>query len=338
MNYRVPLLSLLLLVAVIAVAQQPMPFPAAGPRGMADPFTMSTLNGSVNTAANQPVRDARVELRQVLTQAVVASGYTLPNGSFELTNVPPGAYEVVAAVGINEARERIEIDQPMTTVNLRLPGPAADAAAGGATVSVAQLKIPHQARKQYDKAEQAFHKQKFDQARERLQKALQEFPNYAQALTLRAILRLQDNQLDQARADLEHAIKADYGYPMAYIVLGATYNLMSRYDDSVRTLEHGIVLSPASWQAYFELSKALLGKGQFEAALRQVNKASALAPANFGAIHLVKAHALLGIKAYDQAVMELEQYLGTNPSSADSDAARQTLGQVRAFLATNKSK
>ena len=57
-------------------------------------------------------------------------------------------------------------------------------------------------------------------------------------------------------------------------------------------------LSPASWQAHFEFSKALLGKGQFPAALRQANKAAELAPVNYPAIHLVRAHALLGVKDY----------------------------------------
>jgi tetratricopeptide (TPR) repeat protein len=336
MNYRVPFLSLLLCVGVVlAAAQDNRRFASPLRHGIGIYSANYSLSGSVSTFANHPVRDARVEIRVLNSGEPMASGYTLPNGSFELPNVPRGIYEVVATVGILEARERVDIDRPEISVHLRLPGEDAGQTSGRATVSVSQLKVPEKAKKFFAKAEEAFQKQKFDQSRQHLEKALQLFPAYAQALTLRGLLQLQDNNLDQALADLEQAVKIDYGYGLGYVVLGATYNLMKRYDDSVRVLERGIVLSPASWQAYTELSKALLGKGQFEPALRQVNKASALAPASYMPIHLIKAHALLGLKNYDLAVAELEQFLGNRPDGVDSAKARETLNQVRAFMAAS---
>jgi hypothetical protein len=52
--------------------------------------------------------------------------------------------------------------------------------------------------------------------------------------------------------------------------------------------------------------------------------------------HLVRAHALLGLKAYSDAVAELETAIGDDPSGANSEEARRTLGQVKAFMATAK--
>jgi predicted Zn-dependent protease len=336
MSYRVLFLSLLLCTAIcLAAAQNIGGFAGSMGHGIHRLSSNASLSGSVRTFDNQPVRDARVEIHMLGTGSSIISGYTLPNGSFEFPNVPPGTYEVVATVGMQEAREQVNVDHPDVSVQLRLPGDAAAETSSSATVSVSQLKVPGKAKQLFAKAQEAFQKEKFDQCREKLAKALQIFPNYAQALTLRGLLALQDNQLDQASADLEQAIKNDYSYGQAYVVLGATYNLMQHYDDAMRVLERATALAPGSWQAYLELSKALLGKGQFEAALRQVNKASALAPPSYGAIHLVKAHALLGVKNYDQAVVELEQYLGSKPDSAESAKARETLNQVRAFMAAN---
>ena len=336
MHYRIPFLSLLLCAVVgLAAAQNIGGFGVRRGAGNDRLSGSLSVSGSVRTFDNRPVRDARVEIRRLGTGASIVSGYTLPNGSFELPNVPRGIYEVVATVGVQEARERIDVDHPDINVQLRLPGDAAAETSSGAMVSVSQLKAPDKAKQLLAKAQEAFDKEKFDQCREKLAKALQIFPNYAQALTLRGLLALQDNKVDQASGDLEQAIKNDYSYGQAYIVLGATYNLMQRFDDALRVLERGTALLPASWQAYLELSKALLGKGQFEAALRQVNKASALAPPSYGALHLVKAHALLGVKNYDQAVIELEQYLGSKPDSIESAKARETLNQVRAFMAAN---
>jgi tetratricopeptide (TPR) repeat protein len=325
---------LLLLTVMYAAGQDNDPF-ATRNRRISHREAFNTLNGSVRTLDGKAIRNARVEVRTLGTGETIASGYTLPNGSFEFTNLPEGIYEVVAIVGVQDARERVDFHQAESSVQLRIAGDTADTSGNGSsTVSVSQLKVPDKAHRLFAKAEELLQKQKLPQAREAVEKALQVFPNYAQALTLRGLLNLQDNQVEQARADLEQAVKDDYSYAMGFIVLGTTYNLMHRFDDAARALEHGIVLQPASWQAYYELSKALLGKEQYEPALRQINKAAEMAPSTYAAIHLVRAHALLGVKDYNQAITELEQFVSSNPNSADSARARQTMNQVRAFMAS----
>jgi tetratricopeptide (TPR) repeat protein len=221
---------------------------------------------------------------------------------------------------------------------IRLAGVAERDPNGNSTVSVAQLKVPERAAKAYAKAQEAFHKNKRDEARSQVDKALQLFPRYAQALTLRGLLYLDDQQPAQAIEPLEQAIKYDFSYGMGYVVLGAAYNLLARYDDAQRSLQRGVALLPTSWQAQFELSKAELGKGQFSEALRHVNRAGDLAPAGFPAIHLVRAHALLGLKNYTDAITELERYLGGESNSVASAKARETLNRARAFAAATPGK
>ncbi len=338
MNHRVLCLCCLLALSLVhAVAQDNGSQLAINGRQASDQLSYFTLSGSVATRDGHAVRDARVEVRPFGNGLAVASGYTMPNGTFEFNNLPRGIYEVVVVAGIREARERVELYQPDAQVRLTLPGETddRDPLAGNSTISVARMKVPDKARKLYSKAEEAFQKQKASQAREQVDKALKEYPNYAQALCLRGILNLQEDNVDQARTDLEAAIQADGSYAMGYIVLGATYNVARRYDDAVRSLERGIALMPNSWQAYFEMSKAMLAQGNYPAAVRQITKAAEIGPANYAAIHLVKAHALLGLKDYPQAIIELEQFLGTDPNGPDSARARQTLDQVRAFLASN---
>ncbi len=327
----------LLLSCLYAAAQDaslPQPPNALPTMGQ---MSQNSVSGVVRTADNRVQRNVRVELHSLASDTVIASAYTLPNGTFELDNVPRGIYEVVASSGINEARERVQVYDPNVSVTLTLPSQTADTGplADNATVSVSQLKIPHEAKKHFVKADEAFRDQKLAKARQEVEKALHAFPAYAQALTLRGILNLQDKNFDAARADLESAIKDDASYGMSYIVLGAAYNVTRRFDDSVRVLERGTALMPASWQGHFELAKALLAKGNFTGALRHIDKAAELGPPNYAAIHLVRAHALLGLKNYDRAVTELEQFLGSEPKGADSAAARQTLDQVRAFMSAN---
>ncbi|MGI9102156.1 MAG: tetratricopeptide repeat protein [Terriglobales bacterium] len=339
MKYRVLFLSTLIVFAItFSAAQESLSSSGSGIGADRSLTALSeSVSGSVVTADGHPLRNVRVELRsRGGATSIVASGYTLPNGTFEFDRVPRGLYEVVATVGVQEVRERISVDQMETTVTLRLgAGASAPGDPAAATVSVRQMKVPDKARKAFEKADEAFRKQKIADARAHLDKALEIFPHYAAAHTLRGILSLTDNHIEDARKELEEAVQDDGSYAMASIALGATYNLLSRFDDALRVLERGVALSPSSWQAYFEMSKSLLAKGQFTAALRQVNRAAELAPQTYAAIHVVRAHALLGLKDYTAAVSELEQYLGSNPQGPDSAQARQTLDQVRAFMAAN---
>jgi len=202
------------------------------------------------------------------------------------------------------------------------------------TVSVAELKVPDKARTAYEKAEAAFDQHKIGEAQRKIDKALQIFPRYTQALTLRGIIDLTQYQPAKAREPLEQAVQYDPSDGIALIALGATYNALARFDDALRILDRGLTLAPSNWQAHFETAKALLGKGQYQGSLREVDKARRLAPARFAAtLHLVRAHALLGLKSYGPAATELEQYLGEEPNGPNSQEARRTLDQVRAFTA-----
>ncbi len=203
--------------------------------------------------------------------------------------------------------------------------------AENATVSVAELKTPEKARAAFEKAEDAFEKHNLGEANRQLDKALSIFPQYTQALSLRGVIDLTQYKPEQARDSLEQAYRYDPNDGLTCIALGSAYNALGRFDDALRVLDRGLSLAPNNWQAHFEASKALLGKKEYEASLREVNKAGQLAPTNFAsALHLVRAHALLGVKNYASAVTELEQYLGEEPNGASAQEARQTLDQVRA--------
>ena len=64
-----------------------------------------------------------------------------------------------------------------------------------------------------------------------------------------------------------------------------------------------------------------------------------MGPKNYPLIHLVKAHALLGLKNYAEAMAELQWYIERAPQGDRNSAqARQMLDKVRAFAATPVGK
>ena len=307
--------------------------------GLESPGSLNTgsISGMVRSGNDQPVPNARVEVRSLANGQTLSATYSSSNGSFEVMNLPAGAYEIHATAGLSDTIERVDLRSGDTFVTLRLPlGVATDVGGDGATVSVAQYRVPHKAREAFQKAQKALEKEKLADAEKQVNKALEIFPTYADALTLRALLHMDAGRSSQALDDLQNAIHNDPRYSLAYIVMGAVFNQNANFDDAVRTLQRGISLNPSSWQAYFELGKAFVGKGDFPIAIRNLDRALQMAPDAYAPLHLVKAHALLGLKSYTDAMTELEKYLERDPNGKASAQARQTLAKVKAFVETKK--
>ena len=294
-----------------------------------------TLSGFVRDSNGKPVKDARIEVQNRDNGQIVSSGYTNPGGSFQISNLPTGNYELVVTAGLAESRQPVSLEGSDQEMMVSLPTYNPGANTGGKdSVSVAQLRVPERARNAFHKAQEAARKQNVADANKYVDEALQAYPRYADAMTMRGILKLDTNHYNEASQDLEQAIQFDPNYPLAYIALGATYNLMSHWDDALRVLNRGTTLNPDSWQAYFEMGKSFLGKADYPAALQQFNKTQQIQP-QYALVHLVKAQALLCMKDYANASTELEAYLKSEPNGTQSAQARETLDKLRSVASYN---
>jgi len=283
----------------------------------------------VKSADNHPLADVRIEIRGPGGEILV-TGYSDSAGTFRISSVPPGSYEVTALKGINDAHEQVQVVGMETNVDLRMQVHT-KAADGSTSVSVAQFKVPDRARKIYMKGNEALQKNKLDDAKKFAEKALEIYPSFAEALTLRGILRMNEGAAEGGMADFDAAIKADPNYALAYTTLGAALNQTQRFQNATRALLRAVAIQPRSWQAYYELAKASLGQGDYKTALMNVSKACEISQ-EYAPVHLVKAHALLGLKMYQDAVGELELYLTREPSGSSADSARRTLTMAKSFV------
>jgi Tfp pilus assembly protein PilF len=291
----------------------------------------SSISGSVLSSDNRPVGNVRVELRDGRTGTIVSSSYTGTGGQFEFSQIPQGSYEIVAFSGTQQAEERVELSSISTSVNLRLPAgnPVANDGNGRQSVSVAQYRVPEAAREELKKAREATLKNRIDEAQQHIQKALETAPNYADALTLRAILKLDAKDSDGAVADLQNAIQSDGSYAMAYMVLGSAFNNQMKFDDAIRSLQRGESLAPDAWQIYFEMGRAYAGKADYESAVRALDRAQHLAPQEYPLIRLIRAHSLMGLTRYGDAIAELQAYLAKAPTGPDAEQAQRMLEKAK---------
>src|SRR5579864_156700 len=295
-----------------------------------------SITGVVQDNQNNGLKDVRVELTDA-TGAMVGSAYTNPSGHFEFNRVAPGTYTVVATSGLQQASERVDATNFSNSVNVRMQGVGKPAdGIEGNSISIAQYRVPAKAREAYRKAHEAVEKGKMDDAHKHLARALELCPNYADALTLRAVLELNERDSQAAVSDLDKAIQADGNNAMAYMVMGSALNMQGKFDEAIRSLQRGQSLAPNYWQGYFEMGKSYIGKANYPDALRQLERAEGLAPADYPLISLLRAHALLAMKQFPEAMTALQAYLQKDPQGPNSAQAQKMLEQAKAYVASKK--
>lgn len=316
-------------ISAVAQVQNPAGWPSPSTSdarlSAAEPGT-GWIIGTIQATDQREVSDATVELRGAKLQHMTTR--SAPDGSFQITNVPTGEYEVVAQQGILQSRTEVFVTSGANWVTLTFQSQGTASDRSQATVSAAQLAVPANAKRELLKAQDAVNKKRWDVANRCLQKALTLWPKYAEALVLRSLIERDQHSSGLAIADAEKAVQSDPDYGRAYVVLGASYTDVNRWDDAVRTLDHGIAVAPSYWQGYYEMSRVLLLKGDSAGALRQAEKASSLAPTEFPTLHLIKGYAYLGLKNQTAARGELETYVKLKPNGEPATKAREILSQL----------
>ena len=286
----------------------------------------ASLHGQVVTSNGQKPRDVRIEVRN-------STGRTISNvlvgsiGYFEIRDLEPGFYEVIASSGTEQTTETVDITSFDTPLTIRI-GSERSAAPEQAAVSVNALTVPSGARKAFEAADRLLGKNDFEGAMNQTNKALEVCPKFAAALTLRGVLKMHNNHPQEAMDDFTAALQADSGYHLAYVGLAADYNLIGRFDEALRVLDQASSLSAQSWQAHFEASKALLGKKSFDRALQKANLAAKLLGHDTPMLHVVKAYSYLGLKDKNSAAIELRQYLRQEKGGAQTDKFRALLNDI----------
>ncbi len=313
----------------------------AGIRGNNSPFSSAhadnrSISGTVQDTQRNGLKDVRVELSDA-NGVVVGSMYTGVSGRFEFSRLSPGTYTVIATAGLQQASERVDASNFSNSVNVRMQGAGKPTdGVEGSSISIAQYRVPAKAREAYRKAHEAVEKGKMDDAHKHLARALELCPNYAEALTLRGVLALNQQDSQAAIADVDKAIQADGNYPMAYLVMGSALNMQGKFDEAIRSLQRGQSLAPNFWQGYFEMGKSYIGKADYPDALRQLERAQSLAPADYPLISLLRAHALLALKQFPEAMTALQAYLQKDPQGPNSEKARKMLEQAQAYVASKR--
>ena len=195
------------------------------------------------------------------------------------------------------------------------------------SISVVRLRVPRKACELYEDARKAFRMHRYTEAQRKLKQALQLHPAFPEALTMYGYIQIDLNQWELAERTLQDSVRIDPSYEMAYRLLGSLYNRELRFDDALVVSQRAVALTPDSWADQYELARALIGKHQYALALN-ISDAS-LRTDRGTLLHVAKAHALIGLGRYPEAVSELRTYLRYQPAGEGTQDAHDLLNRIQ---------
>jgi Tfp pilus assembly protein PilF len=283
-----------------------------GPQGGAAPagsnVTLATMSGEIaaqtqlDSSGAFRISDLQ-KVRYVLT--IKAPGFQTYQQEVNLKYTAEDEFEIIMLT-------------PVST-QVRRPPPA-----------LTDLKAPKDARKEFEKGQQALEKKNPKKAEGYLESAVKVYPCYARAQTDLGLALSTLRKFGKAEEALRKAIECDPGFLDSYTVLGQLLNAEKHYSESEAVLEKGVRLSPGAWQFYAELGTAKFGQGKYRSAADQFQKAEEMTPPPPADIHVKLANSFVKMRSFDRAYGEMAAYLKADPKGGFAPRIRQIMTQMKA--------
>jgi tetratricopeptide (TPR) repeat protein len=201
----------------------------------------------------------------------------------------------------------------------------------GDLVSILDLSIPENARKEFEKGQGALKENKLDDGIAHLRKAIKLYDSFPQAYTLLGTAYLGQKDWKNAELALRKANELDPKFPEAYLELGAVFNQTKEYPQAETALLKGLELKPEAAGGHYELAKTYWALGRWQDAAPHARNAVAGMP------DLAPAHALLGNVMLREsnaqgALHEYQEYLRLDPNGAMAPGVRQMIEKIQKAL------
>ena len=203
-------------------------------------------------------------------------------------------------------------------------------ASEGTTVSATTLAAPKDARKAYEKGLDLAKKNKMEEARANLEKAVELYPRYAIAWNILGKVQAGQGQLDAARKSFDQSIQADSKFVPPYLEIAQLQMRAREWQQLANTTEKATKLDPFNYpQAFFYNAVANYNLHHGEVAEESVRHAQKLDTRH----EIPQLSHLLGVILADRqdfsaAAEQMRDYLKFAPQAQDASAVRTQLEQM----------
>ncbi len=194
--------------------------------------------------------------------------------------------------------------------------------------TVIDASFPPDAAKEWDKATIAFGASKSAEGIRHLEKAIEIYPKFLEALLRLGTANMDLQQWDKAEAALKRALEVNPKTANACFALGEIYWQQQRYDEAEKILRSGLAYENRSWQGHFTLGRLYMSKGDLVNAGRQIALTIQLNP-KLADAHLIAGNILLRANKRDEALDEYEEYLRLAPNGEYAGQTRTTIAKIK---------
>lgn len=204
----------------------------------------------------------------------------------------------------------------------------------GDSISVISLQAPDNARKAYQKAREAYDKNKLQDVEKQTTKAIEIYPKYAAALDLRGRAMEKLNRRDDAARDYQSAIDADKKFVLPYLRLATLLAFKNDWPQVLKLTDEAVRLDPGGYPfAYYLQAAANLNTGNINEAERGALKAVSLDKDHrYPRTELLAGIVLQTKGEHAKAVPHFQNFLKMAPNSAEAPDIRKYLVQQNAAV------
>ncbi len=309
------------------------------------PSPTFTIYGIVRLPDGSPAPRVVVQVTSQTSPSLEV--FTNDLGRYEISSLPRGHYWLTAIdrsdPGIFSDAVEVETGRtspPRLLINLYLrAGPKAldRKQDKGSTISLkeAAQNVPKSARKAFEQAQTFRSKNRSDRALDYLNRAIEIFPQYFQALAERGHLRVSMMQPTEAAADFARALELNDRYEPALRGLGICYFQDGRLEDAIVYFERAVSEAPSNAvdRLFLGICNARLGRS--DVARAALHRALAIDPIGAARAHVYLAHLSIQEDKPQDAIAELEAYLTALPGAPDADSQRGLILRLRKQLTKN---
>jgi len=254
-------------------------------------------------------------------------------GRFKFPNLLPGTYSLSVLFPNRAGAEKtIEVTPSFasaggivtTTITLTRTGSPRSTSARE-TVSVRELSIPEDARKEFRRANKELEKRNLKGAIRHLEKAVALAPQFVEALNQLGTISYQTRDYARAEHYFRQALAQDPEAFAPLLNLGGALFSLKRYEEGLRINRQAVAARPDDALANVQLALCYFVLGKDDEARTYLLKAKTLDPGHFSFPQLQLADIYLREGSKQSALRELEDFLARHPDSSLADKVREKM-------------
>ncbi len=204
--------------------------------------------------------------------------------------------------------------------------------------SAAELRVPQNASKAFDKGMAAWQNKDYQKAATEFEKAVAAYPEYDSAYNNLGVMYAHLNQSDKAMAAFKRSVELNDKNADADRNLARMLLRQKDYPHAEELLKKCLAVQTPDAATLTMLAIAEIEDGQVDDALRDAQKVHTLPHEGYAVAHYVAGQALEDKRQYPQARAEYETYLKESPNGPDAAQVKSALAGLSASGAATAPK